>query len=91
MESFQRLRKSAKTISGLAAVIMALSWLGAFVSFLFPKYYLASPALLFATGAIIGVLGEALSRIMDAFADHMEDTHAVKEDMDRLMKRIERK
>ena len=91
MTSFQRLRRSAHTVNGMAAVLMALAWIGAVVTFIYPRFNLASPGTLFISGAVIGILGSALSQIMESLADHMEDTHAVREDLDRLMKRIEKK
>ena len=92
MTHFDNLEKSARTVNVLAAALMAISWVGALVCFIYPRIQIGlSPAMLFLAGCIIGVLGEAASKTMAALAEHMRDTKAVRECMERLMGRIEKR
>ncbi len=89
--AFDKLSKSAHTINVLAALIMALFWVAAILVFINWKGLKGSALTLFLSGCVIGVIGEAVSRTMEALAEHMKDTRKVRNDMDRLMSRIERR
>ena len=92
MTNFDNLEKGARMVNILAATLMAISWVGAVVCFIYPALRIgSSPAVLFMAGCIIGILGEVASRTMAALAEHMRDTKAVRACMERLMGRIEKR
>lgn len=88
---FDKLARSAHTVNVLAAIMMALFWIAAALVFINWKGLTGSALTMFLSGCVIGIIGEALSRTMEALAEHMKDTRRVRNDMDRLMSRIEKK
>ena len=90
-EAFDRLSKSARSVSVWSALFVALFIIVAVVVFFNKRQSFVTAIVLFLSGCIIGVVGEAVSSSMEAFAEHMKDTKEVRKDMDRLMEKVEKR
>lgn len=90
-QPFIKLEKSANLVNVIAAVLMAGLWIYAIYNLFIQRNYGTNPIELLVLGCIIGIVGEAASRTMEALAQHMKNTKTIQDDISRLMKRIERK
>lgn len=90
MEQYERLERAANTVNALAAVLMVLMICGAVFVFFAYRVSLSTAIWLFIGGCIVGVMGEAVSRTMDALAQHMKDSYVTRKCMEKLVGRLER-
>ena len=89
--AFDDLLRSARSVRSWTLFIAALLIVGAVLVFFYQKLLFATALALFFSGCIIGVIGGAISSIMEALSEHMRDTREVRKNMDRRMEKIEKR